>query len=92
MVKECALVTDGKISGFAQGPFICQVFPEAAEGGPLAVVKDGDLIEIDIPKRTLDVNIGKTEIDNRLSAWVRPKARVTEGFLTLYARLANSAP
>ena len=46
---KCALVTDGKISGFAKGPFICQVSPEAAEGGPLAVVQDGDWIEIDIP-------------------------------------------
>jgi dihydroxy-acid dehydratase len=89
---RCALVTDGKISGFARGPFICQVFPEAAEGGPLAVVKDGDLIEIDIPGRTLNINIGKAELDNRLSGWVRPKGRVTEGILTLYARLANPAP
>ena len=89
---KCALVTDGKISGFAQGPFICQVFPEAAEGGPLAVVKDGDPIEIDIPKRILNINIEKKELDNRLGVWVRPKGRVTEGFLTLYARLANPAP
>jgi dihydroxy-acid dehydratase len=88
---KCALVTDGKISGFARGPFICQVFPEAAEGGPLAVVKDDDLIEIDIPQRTLNINIGKTELNNRLNAWVRPKGRVTEGILTLYARLANPA-
>lgn len=88
---KCALVTDGKISGFAKGPFICQVSPEAAEGGPLAVVQDGDWIEIDIPNRKLDLLISEEELRRRLDQWKPPAPRVTNGFLTVYARLANPA-
>ena len=88
---KCALVTDGKISGFAKGPFICQVSPEAADGGPLAVVQDGDWIEIDIPNRKLNIQISDIELKNRLSRWKAPAPRVTDGFLTVYARLANPA-
>jgi dihydroxy-acid dehydratase len=88
---RCALVTDGKISGFARGPFICQVTPEAAEGGPLAVLQDGDMIEIDIPGRGLEVGLTEGELNRRMAHWVCPNPRVNEGFLTLYARLANSA-
>jgi dihydroxy-acid dehydratase len=88
---RCALVTDGKISGFARGPFICQVSPEAAEGGPLAVLEDGDMIEIDIPGRRLAVDLTEKELKSRMDRWVPPSPRVTEGFLTLYARLANPA-
>jgi dihydroxy-acid dehydratase len=89
---KCALVTDGKISGFAKGPFICQVSPEAAEGGPLAVVKNGDMIEMDIPNRKLDLLIPKEELRERIQRWVPPPPRVKDGFLTVYARLANPAP
>ena len=88
---KCALVTDGKISGFAKGPFICQVSPEAAEGGPLAVVQDGDWIEIDIPGRKLNIQISEDDLNDRLRRWKPPAPRVTEGFLTVYARLANPA-
>lgn len=88
---KCALVTDGKISGFARGPFVCQVSPEAAEGGPLAVVKDGDIIEIDIPNRGLNIQLSQRELRSRIARWKPPDPRVTEGFLTLYAKLANPA-
>lgn len=88
---KCALVTDGKISGFAKGPFICQVSPEAAEGGPLALVQDGDTIEIDIPNRKLNLLISQTELEERLAKWSPPAPRVVDGFLTVYARLANPA-
>jgi len=88
---KCALITDGRISGFAKGPYICQVSPEAAEGGPLAVVQDGDSIEIDIPNRKLNVRLPAGEIEKRLASWKPPVPRVTEGFLTVYARLANPA-
>ncbi len=88
---QCALITDGKISGFAKGPFICQVSPEAAEGGPLAVVQDGDIIEIDIPDRRLNLKISAEELAARIAAWQAPPPRVTDGFLTVYARLANPA-
>ncbi len=87
--SKCALVTDGKISGFAKGPFICQVTPEAAEGGPLSIVRDGDEIEMDIPGRRLDLLLPEDEIKARLAAWQKPAPRVRDGFLTVYARLAN---
>jgi len=86
---KCALVTDGRISGFAKGPYICQVSPEAAEGGPLAVVEDGDQIEIDIPARTLSLKLPEEEIQRRRDAWRPPPPRVRSGFLTVYAKLAN---
>ena len=86
---KCALVTDGKISGFAKGPFICQVSPEATEGGAFAVIQDGDMVEIDIPNRILNVQIPEEELQTRIAAWKPPAPRVTDGFLTVYARLAN---
>ena len=70
--SKCALVTDGKISGFAKGPFICQVSPEAAEGGPLAVVRDGDMIELDVPNRKLNLLIPEDELQERLQKWTPP--------------------
>jgi dihydroxy-acid dehydratase len=89
--KSCALVTDGKISGFAKGPFICQVSPEAALGGPIALVRDGDEIAVDIPGRQLDLLVPAEELEARRSAWTPPPPRVTRGLLTLYARLAEPA-
>lgn len=89
--KTCALVTDGKISGFAKGPFICQVSPEAALGGPIALVRDGDRIEIDIPGRRLNLLVDASELEARRRAWSPPPPRVTRGFLTLYARCAEPA-
>jgi len=88
---KCALVTDGRISGFAKGPYICQVSPEAAEGGPLAVVEDGDPIEIDIPGRRIDLALPEEEITRRIASWKPPPPRVHDGFLTVYAKLANPA-
>ena len=89
---SCALITDGRISGFAKGPYVCQVFPEAAEGGPIALVRDGDEISIDIPSRRLDVAVSDQEMEERRKAWVKPPPRVSDGFLTVYARLANPSP
>jgi dihydroxy-acid dehydratase len=88
---KCALVTDGRISGFAKGPYICQVSPEAAGGGPLAVIEEGDLIEIDIPKHRIDLIVPEQEINRRIAAWKPPFPRVHEGILTAYAKLANPA-
>ena len=89
--SKCALVTDGKISGFAKGPFICQVSPEAALGGPLAVVRDGDMIEMDVYNRKLNLLIPDEELQERIQNWTPPPPRVKDGFLTVYARLANPA-
>jgi dihydroxy-acid dehydratase len=89
--KTCALVTDGKISGFAKGPFICQVSPEAALGGPIALVRDGDQIEVDIPGRRLNLLVHPEELETRRRGWTCPPPRVTHGFLSLYARLAEPA-
>src|SRR5574341_439896 len=89
--RSCALVTDGKISGFARGPFVCQVSPEAAVGGPIGLVRDGDPIEVDIPGRRLNLLITGEELEARRRAWTPPRPRVTRGFLTLYARLAEPA-
>jgi dihydroxy-acid dehydratase len=89
--KSCALVTDGKISGFAKGPFICQVSPEAALGGPIALVRDGDPIEVDIPGRRLDLSIPPGDLEARKRSWIRPTPRVRHGLLSLYARLAEPA-
>jgi dihydroxy-acid dehydratase len=86
---SCALVTDGKISGFAKGPFICQVSPEAALGGPLALVRDGDPIAVDIPGRRLDLLVPPQELETRRLAWRRPAPRVPKGLLSLYARLGE---
>jgi dihydroxy-acid dehydratase len=88
---KCALVTDGRISGFAKGPYICQVSPEAAEGGPLAVVRDGDTIRIDIPARRIDLDLPQEELEARIADWKAPPPRVREGILTAYAKLANPA-
>jgi len=88
---KCALVTDGRISGFAKGPYICQVTPEAALGGPLALVEDGDLISIDVPGRKLDLQVDPAELERRRLAWRAPQPRVRRGVLTLYARLGLPA-
>jgi dihydroxy-acid dehydratase len=89
--RSCALVTDGKISGFARGPFVCQVSPEAALGGPIALVRDGDAIEVNIPGRRLNLLVPLDELERRRRAWTPPSPRVARGFLTLYARLAEPA-
>jgi len=86
-----AVVTDGRFSGTNNGCFVGHVSPEAAEGGPLAVVRDGDTIAIDIPQRRLHLDVGDVEIEGRLAAWRRPPLRFTSGYLALYARLAESA-
>jgi dihydroxy-acid dehydratase len=86
-----AVVTDGRFSGTNNGCFVGHVSPEAAEGGPLAAVRDGDSVTIDIPRRELRVDVSDAELRARLAAWRRPPLRFTNGYLALYARLAESA-
>ena len=91
LALDTAVVTDGRFSGTNSGCFVGHVSPEAAEGGPLAAVCDGDRITIDIPQRQLQLHIGEEKIQNRLARWKRPPLRFTSGYLALYARLAESA-
>ena len=88
--EHCGLVTDGRFSGSTRGPCIGHISPEAAEGGPLALVRDGDLIEYDIPNRRLDLLVPAEELARRRAAWQAPK-RELKGILARYARLAESA-
>ena len=86
-----ALVTDGRFSGSTRGPCIGHVSPEAFEGGPIAVVTDGDIIEIDIPSRKLNVRLSDSEISRRLENWRQPPPKVRSGVLRRYALLAESS-
>ena len=88
---DCAVVTDGKASGFCEGLYVVQVSPEAFLGGPLALVQDGDAIEIDIPNGRLNADVSPEEMERRREAWVRPEPRFKRGFLTVYHHLALPA-
>ncbi len=91
LALKTALVTDGRFSGTNNGCFVGHISPEAAEGGPLAAVRDGDLITIDIPNRGLTLHVPDDEIAARLATWRPPAPRFTKGYLALYSRLAESA-
>jgi dihydroxy-acid dehydratase len=80
-----AMVTDGRFSGATRGPCVGHVCPEAALGGPLAAVRDGDLIEIDIDHRTLNVRLSEDELAARLKDWTPPQRDIPPGFLRTYA-------
>jgi dihydroxy-acid dehydratase len=89
--ESVALITDGRFSGATRGPCIGHVSPEAANGGPLAVVKEGDFIEIDVPKRSINVILSNDEIKRRLKGWKPKEPRIKDGYLALYAKLVHSA-
>ncbi len=91
LALSTAVVTDGRFSGTNNGCFVGHISPEAAEGGPLAAVHDGDQITVDIPARRLHLHVSDEEIAARLAAWQRPPLRVTRGYLAHYARFAESA-
>ena len=80
-----AMVTDGRFSGATRGPCVGHVCPEAALGGPLAALRDGDVIEIDVPGRSIDVRLSEAELGARLAAWTPPAKEIPPGFLRLYA-------
>jgi len=86
-----ALITDGRFSGGTQGPCIGHVSPEAAEGGPIALVKDGDTIELDIHARKLNVKLSDDELKKRKLAWKAPEPKFRTGWLARYARMVTSA-
>jgi dihydroxy-acid dehydratase len=91
LMESVALVTDGRFSGGTRGPCIGHVSPEAAEGGPIALVHDGDIIEIDIPARLLNLKVAKEEIEKRRRAWKAPAPRATKGYLARYLKQVSSA-
>jgi dihydroxy-acid dehydratase len=82
--ESVALITDGRFSGATRGPCIGHVAPEAAEGGPIAIVENGDLITIDIPNRVLSVNLSEQEIQSRLALWKPRPPKITKGYLSRY--------
>ncbi len=86
-----ALVTDGRISGTNKGCAVTHVAPEAAAGGPLAIVEDGDGIAVDIPVGTLELEVSADEVRRRMDAWRPPAPKAPGGWLSVYARLARSA-
>jgi len=90
MGDSVALITDSRFSGMNKGAFIGHVSPEAMEGGPIAVVGNGDLIEIDIPHRRLNIKLSKEELKRRLQEWKTPQPKVKKGVLGLYAEAAES--
>ena len=89
--KEVALITDGRFSGGTRGPCIGHISPEAASGGPIAIIKDGDLISIDIPKRKIELKVSKAEIEKRTSMWRPRKPKIQTGYLARYAKMVESA-
>jgi dihydroxy-acid dehydratase len=91
LALKTALVTDGRFSGTNNGCFVGHISPEAAEGGPIAIVEDGDRITIDIPNRSVQLHVSEEEIQTRLARWQRPEPKIKKGYLALYGRLAESA-
>lgn len=89
--ESVALITDGRFSGGTRGPCIGHISPEAMEGGPLAIIQDGDRIRIDIPKRRIDLLLSDKEIQKRLKKWKAPKPKITKGYLSRYAQMVSSA-
>jgi dihydroxy-acid dehydratase len=86
-----ALITDGRFSGGTKGACVGHISPEAAVGGPIGLLKNGDIIEIDIPNNKINVKLSDDELAKRKKAWKPPKPRITQGYLAKYASMATSA-
>jgi len=89
--EQVALVTDGRFSGGTHGPCIGHVSPEAAAGGPMALVQEGDTITMDIANRRLDLDVDEAELARRREAWKAPEPKIDYGYLARYARMVTSA-
>ena len=87
---DVALITDGRFSGGTRGAAIGHVSAEAMEGGPIAIVEDGDRIAIDIPKRRITLKVEDKEIEERLSKWRPPRPKISKGYMARYARMVSS--
>jgi len=86
-----ALITDGRFSGGTRGPCIGHISPEAAVGGPIALVEEGDRIRLDIPNRSLELQVSGAELDKRRAAWQAPEPKIKTGWLARYAKVVTSA-
>lgn len=91
LAKKTALITDGRFSGTNNGCFVGHISPEAAEGGPIAIIKDGDKITIDIESKSIHLHVSDEEIQERLNTWERPEPKFKKGYLAVYSKLAESA-
>lgn len=89
--SSVALITDGRFSGASRGASIGHVSPEAAEGGPIALVEEGDLIRINIPEHKLELAVSDEELARRKAAWTPREPKVTTGYLKRYAKMVSSA-
>lgn len=89
--SDVALITDGRFSGASRGASIGHVSPEAMEGGPIALIQEGDIVEIDIPAGRLNVQCSDEELIKRKTSWTAPEPKITTGYLGRYARLVSSA-
>jgi dihydroxy-acid dehydratase len=89
--KSTAVITDGRFSGTNNGCFVGHISPEAAEGGPIAIVENGDEISVDVINNTLQLNVSDEEIERRFKNWQTPQPKVNKGYLNTYSKLASSA-
>jgi len=89
--KEVALLTDGRFSGASRGASIGHISPEAATGGPVAVIEEGDIIEIDIPEGSLNLKLSEEEIESRLKEWQPREPKIKEGYLGRYSQFVKTA-
>ena len=91
LAESVALITDGRFSGGTKGPCIGHISPEAKAGGPIAILKDGDIITIDIPNRKLEVKLSKAEIEKRFRGWKPVPPKIKTGYLARYSKTVSSA-
>jgi len=89
--KDVALITDGRFSGGSHGFIIGHVCPEAHVGGPLALVRDGDIIRIDAVRKAINIDVSPAELEARKAAWNQPPIKALSGYLRKYAKLVSSA-
>ncbi len=89
--ESVALITDGRFSGGTRGPCVGHISPEAMEGGPIALVNDGDIIELDIHERRLELKVSPEELKRRKLKWKPPQPKIKDGWLSRYARVVTSA-
>ena len=90
-ITDMVRISDARMSGTAYGTVVLHVCPEAAAGGPLALVKEGDTIELDVGKRRLHLHVSDVELEKRRAAWNKPRPHLTRGYWKLYVEHVNQA-